>query len=211
VISDDPNTIGEIEAKQVLNTFVRETTALVDIYIDGEVISTTGEHPFWTPDLGWVEAKDLHVGSLLQTEDGRIIDVDCVEKREGEFEVYNFKVDGFHTYFVSDLGILVHNANCDDINSSTPTGRRGNHIQVPPPTNRRTMIGEREFSGHALDRMQEQGLVPSIIENAIQTGQKFPGRSLGSEGYYDSVNNISVILDTQSGRVITADFGNFRK
>jgi hypothetical protein len=193
VISDDPNTIGEIEAKQVLNTFVRETTALVDIYIDGEVISTTGEHPFWTPDLGWVEAKDLHVGSLLQTEDGRIIDVDCVEKREGEFEVYN--------YFVSDLGILVHNANCDDINSSTPTGRRGNHIQVPPPTNRRTMIGEREFSGHALDRMQEQGLVPSIIENAIQTGQKFPGRSLGSEGYYDSVNNISVILD----------IGNLRK
>jgi RHS repeat-associated protein len=211
VISDDPNTVGEIEAKQVLNTFVRETTALVDIYIDGEVISTTGEHPFWTPDKGWVEAKDIRVGSLLQTEDGRIIDVDGIEKREGEFEVYNFKVEGFHTYFVSDLGILVHNANCDDINSSTPTGRRGNHIQVPPPANRRTTIGEREFSGHALDRMQEQGLVPSVIENAIQTGQKFPGKLPGSEGYYDSANNISVILNTQSGRVITVDFGDFRK
>jgi RHS repeat-associated protein len=112
VISDDPNTVGEIEAKQVLDTFVRKTTALVDIYIDGEVISTTGEHPFWTPDKGWVEAKDLKVGSLLQTEDGRVIDVDGIEKREGEFEVFNFKVEGFHTYFVSDLGILVHNANC---------------------------------------------------------------------------------------------------
>jgi hypothetical protein len=111
VIADDPTTPGEIEAKQVLETFVRHTTALVDLYIDGEVISTTGEHPFWTPDLGWVEAKDLHVGSLLQTEDGRIIDVDGVDKREGDFTVYNFKVEGFHTYFVSDLGILVHNAN----------------------------------------------------------------------------------------------------
>ncbi|WP_414530920.1 polymorphic toxin-type HINT domain-containing protein, partial [Nodularia chucula] len=59
------------------------------------------------------EAKDLQVGSLLQTEDGRVIDVDGVEKREGKFEVYNFNVEGFHTYFVSDLGILVHNANCD--------------------------------------------------------------------------------------------------
>jgi len=114
VIADDPTTPGEIEAKQVLETFVRETDALVDLYVDGEVISTTGEHPFWTPDLGWVEAKDLVVGSLLQTGDGRIIDVDKVEKREGKFPVYNFKVEGIPTYFVSELGILVHNA-CGDI------------------------------------------------------------------------------------------------
>ncbi|MEH1789028.1 MAG: polymorphic toxin-type HINT domain-containing protein [Nostoc sp.] len=112
VVSDDPNTPGEIEAHQVLDTFVRETTALVDLYVDGEVISTTGEHPFWTPDRGWVEAKNLQVGSLLQTEDGRVIDVDKIEKREGDFTVYNFKVEDFHTYFVSDLGILVHNADC---------------------------------------------------------------------------------------------------
>jgi RHS repeat-associated protein len=114
VIADDPTTPGEIEARQVTDTFVRETTALVDLYVDGEVISTTGEHPFWTPDKGWMEAKDLQVGSLLQTKDGRIIDVDKVEKRSGQFEVYNFRVEGFHTYFVSDLGILVHNAGCGD-------------------------------------------------------------------------------------------------
>ncbi|MBF2067245.1 MAG: putative Ig domain-containing protein [Calothrix sp. C42_A2020_038] len=114
VIADDPTTPGEIEARQVTDTFVRQTDALVDLYIDGEVVSTTGEHPFWTPDKGWVEAKDLEVGSLLQTEDGRIIDVDRVERREGQFEVYNFSVEGFHTYFVSELGILVHNADYSD-------------------------------------------------------------------------------------------------
>lgn len=112
VISDDPTTPGGIEGRRVLETFVRETDALYDLYVDGEVISTTGEHPFWVPDQGWVEAKDLTVGSLLQTNDGRIIDVDGVEKREGRFEVYNFRVEDFHTYFVSDLGILVHNADC---------------------------------------------------------------------------------------------------
>jgi hypothetical protein len=80
--------------------------------VDGEVISTTGEHPFWVADKGWVEAKDLVVGSLLQTEDGRIVDVDRVEKREGPFEVYNFRVEGIPTYFVSELGILVHNTDC---------------------------------------------------------------------------------------------------
>ena len=139
VISDDPTTPGGIEGRRVLETFVRETDALYDLYVDGEVISTTGEHPFWVPDKGWVEAKDLVVGSLLQTEDGRFIDVDGIEKREGKFEVYNFRVEDFHTYFVSDLGILLHNADYSgpdvlkkgDINSNiaggVPSGYEGHH------------------------------------------------------------------------------------
>jgi Pretoxin HINT domain/A nuclease of the HNH/ENDO VII superfamily with conserved LHH len=78
------------------------------------VISTTEEHPFWVPDKGWVEAEDLAVGSWLQLSDGTVVDVDKIEKRDGEFEVYNFKVEDFHTYFVSELGLLVHNANYND-------------------------------------------------------------------------------------------------
>jgi hypothetical protein len=109
VLSDDPNTVGEIEYKQVLNTFVKETTNLVDIYIDGEKITTTEEHPFWVPDVGWVAAKDLHAGSLLQTKYESWLDVDRVVKRSDTATVYNFEVQGFHTYFVSDLGLLVHN------------------------------------------------------------------------------------------------------
>lgn len=66
VIADDPTTPGEIEARQVLDTFVRQTDTLVDLYVDGEIISTTGEHPFWTSDKGWVEASYLQVGSLLK-------------------------------------------------------------------------------------------------------------------------------------------------
>jgi Pretoxin HINT domain len=99
-----------VEYKQVLETFVRQTDTLIDLYVDGEVISTTEKHPFWVPDKGWVEAEDLEVGSLLQLYDGTVVDIDKIEKREGEFEVYNFKVEDFHTYFVSDLGLLVHNA-----------------------------------------------------------------------------------------------------
>jgi Pretoxin HINT domain len=99
VVADDPNTVGEIEYKQVLDTFVRHTDKLVDLSIDGEVISTTEEHPFWTPDKGWVEAKDLVVGSLVQTEDGRVIDVDRVETKAGDFTVYNFK-HLWHLYLI---------------------------------------------------------------------------------------------------------------
>jgi hypothetical protein len=132
VLSDDPNTVGEIEYKQVLQTFVKDTTNLVDIYIDGEKITTTEEHPFWVPDVGWVAAKDLHAGSLLQTKYESWLDVDRVEKHSDTATVYNFEVEGFHTYFVSDLGLLVHNT-CKTVfnssirdtyysNSKAPTG-----------------------------------------------------------------------------------------
>jgi Pretoxin HINT domain len=119
VLSDDPNTVGDIEYKQVLNTFVKETTNLVDIYIDGEKITTTEEHPFWVPDLGWVAAKDLHAGTLLQTKTESWLDVDRVELHGGLTTVYNFEVAGFHTYFVSELGLLVHNT-CELIANKYP-------------------------------------------------------------------------------------------
>lgn len=48
------------------------------------------------------------------------MDVDRIEKREGEFTVYNFSVEDFHTYFVSDLGILVHNATGYGVGANLP-------------------------------------------------------------------------------------------
>lgn len=190
VIADDPTTPGEIEARQVLDTFVRETTALVDLYVDGEVISTTGEHPFWTPDKGWVEAKDLHVGSLLQTEDGRVIDVDRVEKRSGQFEVYNFKVEGFHTYFVSDLGILVHNAGCgdgptddmwDDLNNyRDPIQEATDHIMRDHPE---------RLADLGVDGPEDlQNLLDDLYSNAPQTWSR-PG---GATAYVDPQRGIFI-------------------
>ncbi|MEE3719723.1 polymorphic toxin-type HINT domain-containing protein [Tumidithrix elongata RA019] len=182
VIADDPTTPGEIESKQVLETFVRHTTALVDIYIDGEVISTTGEHPFWTPDLGWVEAKGLHVGSLLQTEDGRIIDVDGVDKREGDFTVYNFKVEGFHTYFVSDLGILVHN-NCDSssglvkVVEEDPTNAGRSFARYDPITQQEMFSARLEEGGHLQMAWIETGTVRQVADN-IREIQRFTGQKI---------------------------------
>jgi large repetitive protein len=121
VIVDDPTTPGEIEKHQVLDAYQREVTTLIDISVDGEVISATTEHPIWVVDKGWVEPKDLQVGDKLQTEDGRMVDVDKLERREGDFKVYNFHVESIPTYFVSELGILVHNnANCLNASSGLP-------------------------------------------------------------------------------------------
>jgi Pretoxin HINT domain len=113
VIADDPTTVGEIEAKRVLELFSHTDYQLLNLVIDGETISVTPNHEFWVVDKGWLQAEDLGIGSLLQTEDGRTVDVDGITKREKSILVYNFEVDGFHSYFVSKFGVLVHNMTCD--------------------------------------------------------------------------------------------------
>ena len=56
--------------------------------------------------------------------------------------------------------------------------------------------------------MQEQGITPSVVENAINNGQKFPARGT-ADRFYDSTNDVTVLVDKSSGRIITADYGNF--
>ncbi|MFT3777045.1 MAG: RHS repeat-associated core domain-containing protein [Ottowia sp.] len=45
-----------------------------------------------------------------------------------------------------------------DADASTPTGRRGSPMEVEPGTNDPTTIEGRDYTGHALDRMQGRGV-----------------------------------------------------
>ncbi|MDY7573183.1 RHS repeat-associated core domain-containing protein [Actimicrobium sp. CCI2.3] len=69
--------------------------------------------------------------------------------------------------------------------------------------NEPAVIGNRKFSGHALDQMQNRGLMPSVIENALTNGITFPTR-VGTTGFYDATNNVRVIINSGTGRVVTA-------
>lgn len=60
--------------------------------------------------------------------------------------------------------------------------------------NETTVINNRTYVGHALDRMQDRGFVPSVIENAIETGKVSPTTIPGRVEYYDPINNLRVIV-----------------
>ncbi len=74
-----------------------------------------------------------------------------------------------------------------------------------PVRNTPTEINGRQYSGHALDRMQDRGILPSVVENTINTGQKSPSQN-GKYIHYDSTNNVTVITN-QSGGVVTTRYG----
>ncbi|HGG9429867.1 TPA: polymorphic toxin MafB class 1 [Neisseria meningitidis] len=98
-----------------------------------------------------------------------------------------------------------------DSYKSAPMGSRYNQMNQPRNPNYQsvrniaTEINGRQYSGHALDRMQDRGIMPSVIENTIQTGQQI-GIKDGKTSYYDSKNNVKVIIN-QSGGVVTTTYG----
>ncbi|MCC5813481.1 MAG: hypothetical protein JJT78_01885 [Leptospira sp.] len=125
---------GEISYKRVVNTFIRQTQAIYKVsFEDGTILETTWNHPFrrlkldatllgglqdstsnvnQSMDLSeWTEAKELKSGDLTFTADGKLLAISSIEVDGREETVYNFEVEDFHTYFVGEVGVWVHNEN----------------------------------------------------------------------------------------------------
>ena len=105
---------GEVALRPVARTFVTPAQQLLSVVLqdltgESDTLRVTGEHPFWTEGRGWVEARDLRAGErVLRLSGGwlRVLASTWEEERE---TVYNFEVEGFHTYFVGTQGAWVHN------------------------------------------------------------------------------------------------------
>ena len=160
VWATDPET-GETELKEVVQTFVNEANELVHITVNNEKIVCTNEHPFYSPVKGWVEACDLRAGDILVSVNGEYVVVEKVEHEilEAPIKVYNFEVEDFHTYYVGNRGLLVHN---------TCGGYSGSKASLPKD-------GTRVNSSKALD-MAEDFLGPGYTEAS-------PGRFVSADGY----------------------------
>jgi RHS repeat-associated protein len=105
VMAADPET-GERGPRRVTNTITGDgIKELVDIEVDGHVITATDRHPFWVDDEGrWVDAEDLEAGAALLLADGEAVTVDAVRERTEERRVHNLSVDGIRNQFGNYLG-----------------------------------------------------------------------------------------------------------
>ena len=109
---------GDVALKKVIETYINKADELVHIFVNGEEIITTPTHPFYSPIKGWVTAAHLYEGDLLVLISGEYVFVEKVqhEKLDASVAVYNFQVEDYHTYFVSGIGILVHNKCTKNVN-----------------------------------------------------------------------------------------------
>ena len=102
---------GTTELKQVVETYVNETSELTHIFVNGEEIVATPTHPFYCPVKGWTDAAHLRAGDILVLVNGEYVVVEKIQHEllENPVKVYNFQVQDYHTYYVAESGVLVHN------------------------------------------------------------------------------------------------------
>ena len=115
VWATDPET-GETALKRVVQVFRNETKEWVHITVNGEKITCTPNHPFYSPVKGWTSAIDLRAGDLLVMLNGEYVVVEQVQHEllESPETTYNFEVEDYHTYYVGNSnGVLVHNRGCN--------------------------------------------------------------------------------------------------
>ena len=79
-----------------------------------EIESTPG-HKYYLPESNsWVSAKDLQVGTKVLLSDGGFCEIERIIYKyyNTAQTTYNFEVADFHTYYVSENRVLVHNKGC---------------------------------------------------------------------------------------------------
>ncbi|MCA9161399.1 MAG: hypothetical protein KDA62_00410 [Planctomycetales bacterium] len=116
VLSQDPDT-GELAYRVVRLTTQAPSAApgLIRLTVDGDQVNLTESHVVWIAGRGWEVARDAFPGMSLQ----RYAGTSVVEQREtlpNPPLVHNLVVDDFHTFFVGQCGLLVH-----DITPRQPT------------------------------------------------------------------------------------------
>jgi hypothetical protein len=73
----------------------------LEIVVNGRVVHTTHEHPFYVKNKGWTRATSLAVGDLLRSHNDRWIAVESMLDAH-ESKVYNVCVEENATYFIGD-------------------------------------------------------------------------------------------------------------
>ena len=178
VWAHDPET-GETALKPVVQTFRNETAEWIHVTVNGETLTCTPEHPFYVPKKGWTSAIDLRAGDILVMLNGEYVVVEQVQHEllESPETTYNFEVEDYHTYYVGEKSVLVHNR-CD-------------LTDAPATTHGDIRIGERGLTQREYD--------------LLKASTNIKHQADGATVYIRQVtsNNHRVLVENTRGQIVT--------
>jgi len=120
VLAQHPET-GELDYRPVLETTLGDPVRVVRITLPGESITSTLGHRFWVNGRGWQMAKALKPQMMVKALD-RGLDVVSIQEVE-PVSCHNLIVDEFHTFFVGESRLLVHDKSCPRPTTASLPGR----------------------------------------------------------------------------------------
>jgi hypothetical protein len=95
--------------KRVKRLFTYERDTVYQIHIGKAVVKATSDHPFFVGGR-WLKVHDLKAGDSVLSYTGAKMAISAIGILVVHTTVYNFEVEGYHSYYVSPDKILVHNA-----------------------------------------------------------------------------------------------------
>jgi len=121
---------GELAYRAVLETTTSQPVRVLALKLPKETIISTLGHRFWTPGQGWLMAKSFSGGSRLHALTGS---VEAATSPVSELTVcHNLIVDDFHTFFVGQSRLLVHDKSCPAPNPASLPGSVRPREAAPP-------------------------------------------------------------------------------
>ncbi len=109
VLSQNPAN-GEVDYRPVLKTTLGDPTKVMELAVGEDRIVATLGHRFWVGGQGWTMTKHLQPSAQLHSLTGPMM-LEYLEPRE-EVACHNLVVEGFHTYFIGESKLLVHDIEC---------------------------------------------------------------------------------------------------
>jgi len=144
-------------------------------------LETTDEHPLYVEGRGFVKAKEVGIGSSIVTRAGPSAKVVAVQGDVRQTTVYNFTVAEFHTYFVGQNALWVHNVDCETAAL--------NQLQQ----------GEVVSGSHSLDRHGAETTLAQQYERAtngtLPNGD--PGRPFDSTRFLSQVDHLATVREAE--------------
>ena len=158
VLAYDEET-GEQGYKEVVRLFRNETQEWHHVFVNGEEIVCTAEHPFYVDGKGFVPARELKERDNLLLSDGSKVEIDSlrIEYVDIPETTYNFEVKDFHTYYVSHSNVLVHNV-CEK--AAMRAAKRSENISInekPIEVKNIKMVGENGQTYYAKAELYSNG------------------------------------------------------
>ena len=179
---------GETALKEIVQTFRNETEEWVHVKVNGEEITCTPMHPFYSPVKGWTSAIDLRAGDILVMLNGEYVVVEQIQHEllESPEATYNFEVEDYHTYYVGKYSILAHNA-CDNLKKISTDGEarkvasqlgysptkeisHGQKVFVNPKASSKMRYIARDVDSHSGGVWKAASSVKNLLRRETRTG-----------------------------------------
>ncbi len=148
--------LGELQPRKVTQTFITPNRKVVQL---GDIKVTLAHH-FLQPDGSFKTLGKIDTNGFLVGVTGKLVPHPGIEPIEGEHTVYNFTVEGLHTYVAGDY--RVHNLSYVDLRNEAVLGNQIGEILG-------SSLGQAIAGDNVFTQIGSQTVLSTVLGNVGQS------------------------------------------